>query len=412
MKTGSTITVLDIGSTKVCCCIASVASDGRFTVLGTGYCICLGVKAGVITDMRSVERSIAKAVEIAENTANFRVKSVYVSISGKNIRSRIVSSAISTGGRVIKNEDIVQLLSMNGSGDEDYDIIHAIPIMFTVDSQMGIKNPVGMIADKVKMSSNVVSAPKNQINNILACLSRCHLELSGIVLSSYASGLCVCDEQNSQLNNIVVDFGAGTTSVAFFYDGTFCGSEIIPIGGNNITNDIAFGLNVSKSSAERIKALHGAAFVSIDDAKDSIFVPVLEDENIIDLQQITKNTLNSIIQPRVEEILNTVKKKIDNSIFKKDFANSSVIITGGGSQLTGIKDFTAEILGRTVILKHTNNHGIDSKIQVENDFSVAFGMIKFAQMSELGDSKHNNIASSNSKTKIWKKMRNWLKNNW
>lgn len=409
MKSGTVITVLDIGSTKVCCCITSIAADGRFTILGTGYCACLGVKAGVISDMRSVEKSIAKALEIAENAANFRVKSVYVSISGRNIRSRIVSAALKTGGKPVRSEDIVQLMSMNGSGDENYDIIHAIPIMFAVDSQKGVKNPVGMIANEVKMSANIVSASKNQISNILECLDRCHLELSGIVLSCYASGLCVCDEEHP--NSIVVDFGAGTTSVAFFYDGIFCGAEIIPLGGNNITNDIAFGLNISRSSAERIKTLHGAAFVSIDDAEGSIYIPVLEGTNTIDLQQITKNTLNAIIQPRVEEILNTVREKIEKSIFSKDFINSCVIITGGGSQLTGLKDFASSILEKNVLIKQTNSHGIDSSIQVDNDFSVAFGMIKFAQMAQKEESKQDNSGKKSRKNFIGK-IKNWLKNDW
>lgn len=410
MKSGTIITVLDIGSTKVCCCITSVAADGRFTILGTGYCACFGVKTGVINDMRSVERSISKALEIAETAADFRVKSVYVSISGRNIRSRIVSSTLQKKEKkAISNEDILQLMPFNESNDEDYDIIHAIPIMFTVDDQIGVKNPIGMVASKLQMSSNVVSASKNQIGNILECLDRCHLELSGFVLSCYASGLCVCDEEHP--NSIVVDFGAGTTSVAFFYDGIFCGAEIIPIGGNNITNDIAFCLNISKASAERIKTLHGAAFVSIDDAKDNIYIPVLEGTDTIDLQQISKSTLNAIIQPRVEEILNAVHEKIDKSIFKKDFVNSYVIITGGGSQLTGLKDFASNILGKNVIVKQTNSHGIDSSIQVDNDFSVTFGMIEFTQMA-LKEKYQQKKANRKTRGNFIKKMKNWLKSNW
>lgn len=411
MKSGTIITVLDIGSTKVCCCIASVASDGRFTILGTGYCACRGVKAGIINEMRSVEHSIAKALEIAETTANFRVKSVYVSVSGKNIKSRIESSSINikenSNARTVRNEDIVQLISMNGSGDEDYDVIHVIPLIFTVDLQQETRNPVGMVAKEIKMKANVISCPKSQINNILACLGRCHLELSGIVLSCYASGLCVCDKD--KFNNIIIDFGAGTTSVSFFYDGIFCGAEIIPLGGNSITNDIAFALNISKFNAERIKTLHGAAFVSIDDAKDTMLIPVGEEGDIIDLQQITKSTLNSIIQPRVEEILTKIKEKIDKSIFKKDFVNSAIIITGGGCQLTGLKEFATKILEKSnVVIKQTNNHGIDSSIKVENDFSVTFGMIKFAQIS---NSANTGIADK-SNLNIFKKVKDWFKNGW
>lgn len=409
MKTGTIVTVLDIGTSKICCCITSIAADGCFTILGTGYCACFGVKAGIVKDTRSVERSISKALEIAETAASFRVRSVYVSISGSDIRSCIALSALKMDGKVVQNEDIVQLISLlNNNEDRNYAIIHAIPIVFTADNQIIVKNPVGIAANEVQMSSNVVSAPRKQINGILTCLDGCHLELSGIVLSCYASGLCVFNEE--YFNGIVVDFGAGTTSIAFFYKGVLCGAEIIPIGGNNITDDIAFGLSIPTASAERIKTLYGAAFASIDDENSCIYVPVLEGANTIDLQRITRSTLNTIIQSRVEEILVEVRERIEKSMFKEDFVNSRVVITGGGSQLTGIEDFAVSILKRSVTTKQINSHGVDRNIQVSNDFSVAFGMIKFAQMVQKEVSQRKKTMKCKRNNFI-EKMKNWLRNN-
>ena len=411
MKSSNIVTVLDIGSSKVCCCIANISGSGKFSILGVGYCMCVGVKHGVIVDIETVKISIAKAVEAAEKAANFRVKSVYVNISGKNVKSRIVSASVNIGGKIIKNEDVSNLLSICNDEADLSDVIHAIPIIYNIDSLTGIKDPVGMIANNLGVSVNLVTAPQEQLNNILVCLAKCHLEPEGIVETSYASGLCVCSENDAQIPNIVIDLGANTTSVAFFYNGVFCGSKTIPIGGKHITKDIAYGLNISYASAERLKTLHGAAFVSIEDDRDAILIPVMEDDNVIDLQQISKSTLNQIIQSRIEEIFNITRKKIEESIFKDDFHNCIVILTGGCSQLTGIKDFASEILNRKVKLKKINNLYTDSAIQIENDFSVALGILKFVQLSKSKLLNEGTLNNSYKKINFFKKALLWIENN-
>jgi cell division protein FtsA len=383
MKAGSTITVIDIGSAKVCCCIASVLKDGGFIVIGVGYCACTGVRAGVIIDMESVGKSITKAVETAEKAANFSVKSVYVNVSGKNIKSKIVEVTASMARKVITDEDIANLLGFDSEIKHD-EIIHAIPITFSVDSLHGIKDPVGMLANRLSISVNVVTAPKEQLNNILMCLEGCHLTPIGMIASSYASGICEYDNSEISVNQIIVDLGAEITSISFFYNGILCGAEMLSIGSKSITKDIAYILNITLVNAERVKVLHGAAFVSIEDERDMIFIPVMEDDNVIDLQQIPKSTLNQVIQARVEEILNSVKKTKDESIFGDDFKQSTVILTGGGSKLTGIKDFSHEILNKKVQIrqKHTSDFRDKSSVQIGNDFSVAIGMIKIANLED------------------------------
>jgi cell division protein FtsA len=322
-----------------------------------------------------------------------------------------VNVSANINGRIVKNDDVMRLLSLSDNENNVSEIIHAIPIMFNIDSLGVVKDPVGMVANQLSMSINIVSVPKSQLNNVMLCLSRCHLEVTGIVAASYASGLCVQNEHDISISQIVVDFGAGTTSIAFFYNGIFCGSKTIPLGGQNITKDIAYGLNISMASAERIKTLHGAAFVSIDDEREMVLVPVMEDDNVIDLQQIFKSMLNQIIQSRVEEILNAVKKEIEGSIFKNDFSKSPIIITGGGSQLTGIRDFATGVLNRKIILKKTNNFHTDASVQIENDFAVAIGMIKFAQITNTSAIKQRKSNYQNEKIGFLKKTLFWIENN-
>lgn len=410
MKPGNIVTVLDIGSTKVCCCIANVSGNGKFTILGVGYYLCNGVKAGVIVDMESVEKSIVKAVELAEKTANFRVKSIYVNISGKNVKSKIVKSIINIGRRIVTKNDIDRLLASLDTQSEYYEIIHAIPIMFSVDSLQGIKDPIGMLATQLEATINVVTAPKAQLNNILICISKYHLKPAGVVATSYASGLYMYNN-NGTRSQIIIDFGAETTSISFFYDGLFCGCETISLGGKHITNDIAYGLNISTTSAERVKTLHGAAFVSIDDVRDTILVPVMEDDNIIDLQQVSKNVLNNIIQSRAEEILNIIKKKIDESIFNKDFKRCSVTLTGGGSQLTGIKELASIILCKRVQIQTPTTVASNTHLQMENDFATTLGIIKFVQINDTNVTFFNEKISSNEKIGIFKKALLWIENN-
>ncbi|MDR1335078.1 MAG: cell division protein FtsA [Holosporaceae bacterium] len=411
MMGGNIITVLDIGSSKVCCCIANVSGDGRFSILGTGCCVCFGVKSGVIVNMTSVERSIATAVERAEKSANYLAKSVYVNVSGVNIATKVMNASIHLDGRIIKNDDVVRLLSSFEEHMQDMDLIHSIPIMYSVDALNGVKDPIGMIAHQLSASVCLVGAPKLQLHNIILCLSRCHLEVAGVVASGYASGLCMMDESQGGGNQIVVDIGDSTTSVSFFFNDTFCDMGTILLGSRSITNDVAFGLNISFASAERLKTLHGAAFVSIDDDRDMIFIPVMEENNVIDLQQIPKSALNHIIQYRTEEILKILKKKIDESMFYNDFSKSDIILTGGGSNLTGIKDFAMGVLNRKVSLKKINCESLEQNTQIDNSFSVALGMIKFAQLSETNIVLDKPKKNSKNSTNFLRKTLNWIENN-
>ncbi|MDR2646359.1 MAG: cell division protein FtsA [Holosporaceae bacterium] len=410
MRSNNALTVLDIGSTKICCCVAETFSDGRFKIIGVGYCACSGVKSGVIVDMLSVEKSIARAVEGAEKMANLQIKSVYVNISGKNIQSTIVNLSLNVGGRVITDEDVLSLFNYSHWEDEGRVAIHSIPISYSIDSLHGIKNPIGMVAHNLSVDINLVTAPKSQLDNLLLCLSRCHLDPIGIVASIYASGLGVMDEEDIPNSQIIIDLGGETTSIGFFYRGIFSGMMVIPLGSKNITADIAYGLNISIMNAEKLKTLHGSAFLSLRDENDVVFIPVVEDDNVINLQKISKNSLNQIIQPRIAEILNIIKKRIIESSFTNGFSNN-VIITGGGSMLTGVKDYAGGIINKKIKIKKMDDSIDGTEIQISSDFSVAVGLLKFAQANNDAGTRTNDSVKKGGNKSFLKKALAWIENN-
>jgi cell division protein FtsA len=411
MKTDKIVTVIDIGSTKVCCCIANIFDDGKFQIIGVGYCVCLGVRAGIIVDMKSVEQSLVNAVENAEKIANFRVKSVYINISGKSLESQIINVGLNIDGRMIKNEDLLNLFEYCERDIGDRMVIHSIPIFYSVDSLHGVTNPIGMIAKSLNASMNLVTAPKVQLDNLLICLAHCHLDPIGIVASIYASALGTMGGDDLSTNQIVIDFGGETTSIGFFYRGIFSGMETVPLGGNNITSDIAYGLNISTVNAERLKTLHGSAFVSIHDERDVVFAPVIEDDReVINLQRISKSSLNQIIQPRVEEILDMAKRKIEKSTFTDNFSRN-VIITGGGSMLAGIRDLASTILDKKIKIKRMEDFIDGADIAINNNFSVAVGMIIFAQLGGDPSEKQKKSTKRNKGVDFFKKTLAWVENN-
>lgn len=407
MKKRNTVTVIDIGNTKVCCCIASIYSDSSFDIAGVGYCACIGMRFGTITDMDSVEKSIAIAVEQAEKMAGIRVKSAYISISGKHLKSHIINLSLKIDGRIIRENDILHFFKQLDDSDDSVVIIHSIPIWYEIDSMNGVKDPVGMFANHLSVSMNVVTVPKTQLQNMLLCLAKTHLELDGVIATGYAAGVGIMGPEDMFANQTVIDFGGELTTVSFFFNGIFCGSEVIPLGARHITKDIVYGLNISEINAERMKTLHGSAIPSFSDDRDMIYAPVIEESEFINLQQIPKSLLNQFVQARVEEILKITKSKIDGSRFKSDFSRN-VIITGGGSLLTGIREAASDILKRPVVLKKIKTILPGTDIQINHNFTVALGMIKLVQNIDNFSKSKNTPKKSKG---FLKKTLSWIKNN-
>lgn len=399
------VTILDLGTTKVCCFIVELFDDS-YKIIGIGYSASSGIESGIIINMDDVQDSITSAIDEAEKQANFVVESVYVNISGKYIKSELVNIKGNINGRVITEEDIDEILNACMGYNEKRNVLHSIPIMYTVDSIPGIKDPVGMLANSINVDVNIITAPLTQLNNLLICMGRCHLDVMGVIASGYAAGLSVV-EAYQEKNILVLDAGGGTISLAFFFKGILVGLYVIGIGGKQISADIAQKLNISFVNAERLKALHGASFVSLKDTHDMIFVPVIESEDVINLEQLSKSVLNQIIQDRVDKFCIEINKIISKSIFKNNFFDD-IIFTGGASELTGFPAFVSCYFKKNSALKVHKEILDFIDIPSNSDFSVALGMIKFVQSERNNRNRHKNINYRNAEGSFVKKMFNWL----
>lgn len=384
------ISVIDIGSTKICCCIASVLK-GEINILGIGYCACTGIVSGVIVEMESVCKSVSNAIDLAEAQAKRRLECVYVSISGKNITAKIEKYKQHIGGRLVDAEDIVHMLKKHAySDDSKMVVLHKLPVTFSIDNLHGIKSPIGMIADNLEARVAVIEAPKTQVNNLLVCLSKCHVEAEGIVAAPYASGLSFMNDGDEYDQITVLDLGGGATSISFFYNGEFCGLRTVPFGGGHITNELSKNLGISYADAERLKVLYGSAIPSVYDEDDSVLAAVPDDNNTIRMQQISKNAINQIIQPCIEQLIAEINDQLKNSPFTEFGKN--IILTGGASQFPGLADSIALTLNKNVVLRNFTGVLPFRYGELTPGYSTSIGLLKYAQQinrEEISDHRYN-----------------------
>ncbi|MFM7692122.1 MAG: cell division protein FtsA [Alphaproteobacteria bacterium] len=342
--------VLDIGSTKVVCLIARIESDGSPRVLGFGWQRGRGVKGGSIVDLEEAERAIRAAVGQAEEMADTRLSGAIVNLSCGQPDSRQLHLQWDIGGRAVTEADLRAILhdGRRRTAEEGRETVHAIPLGFTVDATPGADDPRGMICDVLGARLHMVSAAEASLRNLGACLMRCDLEVEELVSAPLAAGLATLVEDEKQLGATVIDMGGGTTSLAVFSEGHLVHTAQIPVGGGQVTNDLATILSTPVAYAERMKTLHGAVHGGADDEREYLPVPLLgEDEHHI--ARIPRAMVVGIIKPRLEETFELLKDKLDQSGLGKE-GGARVVLTGGASQLVGVREMAARILDRQVRL--------------------------------------------------------------
>ncbi len=376
----TTVAALDIGSSKVCCIIAKISRDKRINVVGYGYNASKGIKNGIITDINQATLSVCNAVETAEQMANERIDRVIVNVSGDKIKSVIKSASISINkNRPISEVDINKVIEkgihkINVEGNE---LIHCLPMSYRCDGGEEIKDPRNIFGENLSVDILLGLIPDIMFRNINTVIENAHLEIAEKAFSAYASGLSCLVEDEMELGATVVDIGGGTTSICSFKHGHPTYFSALPVGGNNVTNDIAWGLTTSFTHAERLKTLHGCAFLTSKDKEETINVYPVGEEDDSSIKQVPKAELISIITPRIEEIFELVNHKLDEHGLR---GNSShrVVLTGGGSHLSGIRDVAGMILDKQVRLGKPRNV-LNLPDNLYNPaFSTAVGLLQFA----------------------------------
>ncbi|NBX04095.1 MAG: cell division protein FtsA [Alphaproteobacteria bacterium] len=351
-KSGAgSVAVLDVGTSKIACFIAQVDSGGEIKIVGIGHQLSKGIRGGVITDFTEAEASIVAAVHAAEQMAGETIDSVMLSISGGGMGSRSVTVEMDTIGEEVTDRDIMDIIEQgrNSISPTDFDIIHCIPLSYYLDGARGITDPRKMFGKRLGADLHIITAQPSITRNLSHCVGRCHLNVSEYVASPYASAISCLEEDEKQLGVTLVDMGGGVTSFSVFGGGRNVYTDAIAIGGTHVTNDIAKGLSTSISHAERIKTLHGSAIATTSDDHVMIDVPPLGEEDLEESNTMPRSMLVGVIRPRIEEIFEMIRAKIETS-GASQFAGKRVVLTGGASQLLGVREMAANMLGKQVRL--------------------------------------------------------------
>lgn len=352
------LATLDVGASKVVCLISRLSPSGgdatngsrshHCRILGVGHQKSRGVKAGAVVDLDSAERSIRLAVDSAERMAGVEVRHVIVNISGGRLASQRRRGDTALHGRPISEVDIHRALDSAAKpvAEANRTILHAIPTSFLIDAAHAVRDAKGMLGETLAAEMNFVSSDSAAIRNLLLAVERCHLQASAIVASPYAAGLSTLADDEAELGAALVDFGGGSTSVGIFSGGRLVHVDAVAVGGNHVTMDVARGLSISLADAERLKALHGACISSPSDDHEMIAVHKLG-EDMDHPSHLPKSELVHIIKPRVEEILELVRDRIKASGFSAQ-SGRKLVLTGGGSQLTGLIELSRQIVSSHV----------------------------------------------------------------
>ena len=385
-KRQSIVTALDVGTSKICCLIARTWStpdwlevagdDVQFEVLGFDHTRAEGLKAGMVAHLDSAEACIRSAVDAAERMAGVTVEDVHVSVTCGRLKSETFSASVALPSGAVREDDVMRLLAggRQYAGRDKRSVLHALPLSYRIDENGGINEPQGMCGERLAVDLHAVTADEVAMRNVMLCVERCHLGVASLVAAPCASALSVVTPDEAKLGVACIDFGAGTTTLSVLVDGHFIHVDAIALGGNGITTDIARTISAPLDYAERLKTLHGSAFATLSDEREIITYPAVTGMPQPSLNQITKAQLAIIIRPRIEEILDLMRRRLAAAGLAAE-VTQHLVLTGGGSQLTGLPELAANMFGRPVRLGRPRSMSGLPAVAAAPDFSAAIGLL-------------------------------------
>lgn len=394
MKRSTVISILDVGTSKICCLIAKLSPRDESTVLpgrthnikviGIGHQRSRGVKSGVIVDLDAAEQSIRMAVDSAERMAGITVESLIVNVSSGRLVSEAFSADINIDGHQINERDIAQVL---GAGAQhalapERSVVHSLPIGYNLDGEQGILDPRGMVGNILGVDMHVLTAENAPLRNLELCINRSHLSIEAIVATPYASGLAALVDDEADMGSACIDMGGGTTTLSVFLNGRFIYCDAIAIGGNHVTMDLARGLSMRVDDAERMKVLHGSVLAGANDSEDMLTIPSINDEEGDIPNQVPRSNLVRIIRPRVEETLELIRDRLARSGFGHA-VGKRIVLTGGASQLNGLGELSRRIMSKNVRIGRPMGIAGMPEAAKGPAFSTAVGLMVYPQISQI-----------------------------
>lgn len=406
------VAALDLGTTKVACLIGRIGGDGGVQVLGVGHQASKGLKAGTIIDMEEAAAAVRTTVEAAEQMAGEMIRSVIVNISGSSLRSRLIAYEIAIDGHEIGEADLRRILDptelLRGEAS-DRAIVHAVPIGYSIDDDKGIRDPRGMCGGRLGVNMHVVTAATSALRNLSACVGHAHLDIETAVAAAFASAQSCLVEDERELGVTVIDMGGGTTDIAVFFDGELIRVDSVAVGGVHVTNDIARGLSTPLHHAERMKTLYGSAITSPSDEREVIRVPLIGEDDGGESNQVPRSMLVSIIRPRIEETFELISEALKNASFDK-VAGRRVVLTGGASQLNGVREVAAAVLNKQVRLGRPRALPGLAEAATGPSFATCVGLLNHAQ-SDSAVSLSGSSRMADPPSGRWGRIGQWIREN-
>ncbi len=398
---------LDIGTSKVVAIVGEISQQGEIEIIGIGSHPSKGLKKGVVVNIESTVHSIQRAVEEAELMAGCQIHSVYAGIAGSHIRSLNSHGIVAIRDREVTPGDVERVIDAARAVaiPADQKILHILPQEFVIDEQDGIREPVGMCGVRLEAKVHMVTGAVSAAQNIIKCVRRCGLEVDDIILEQLASSYSVLTEDEKDLGVCLVDIGGGTTDIAVFTEGSIRHTAVIPIAGDQVTNDIAVALRTPTQYADEIKIKYACALTQLAARDESIEVPSVGERPP---RRLARQTLAEVVEPRYEELLTLVQAELRRSGFE-DLIAAGVVLTGGSSKIEGLVDLAEEVFHVPVRL------GIPQSViglvdVVRNPiYATGVGLLLFGNQNRAQRVFEANMGRG--VRGVWERMKSWFQGN-
>jgi cell division protein FtsA len=398
---------LDIGTSKVVAIVGEVTPDGNIEIIGIGSHPSRGMKKGVVVNIESTVHSIQRAVEEAELMAGCQIHSVYAGIAGSHIRSLNSHGIVAIRDKEVLTGDVERVIDAARAVaiPADQKILHILPQEFVIDSQEGIREPVGMSGVRLEAKVHLVTGAVSAAQNIIKCVRRCGLEVDDIILEQLASSYAVLTEDEKELGVCLVDIGGGTTDIAVFTEGSIRHTAVIPIAGDQVTNDIAVALRTPTQHAEEIKIKYACALTQLASADETIEVPSVGDRPA---RRLARHTLAEVVEPRYEELISLIQAELRRSGFE-DLVAAGVVLTGGSSKMEGLIDLAEEVFHMPVRLG-TPQYVAGLVDVVRNPiYATGVGLLLFGNQNRAH--RALNAPMGRGMRGVWDRMKSWFQGN-
>jgi len=395
---------LDIGTSKVAAIVGEITVDGDVEVIGIGSAPSRGLKKGVVVNIESTVHSIQRAVEEAELMAGCRIDEVYAGIAGSHVRSLNSHGIVAIRDREVLPQDVERVIDAAQAVaiPADQKVLHILPQEYLVDNQEGVREPLGMSGVRLEAKVHLVTCAVNAAQNVEKCIERCGLKVKDVILEQLASSYAVLSDDERELGVCMVDIGGGTTDIAVFTDGAIRHTAVIPIAGDQVTNDIAMALRTPTPNAEEIKIKYACALTQLARADETIKVPGVGDKPA---KELSRQALAEVVEPRYDELFTLVQAELRRSGFEELIA-AGIVLTGGSSKMEGVVELAEEIFHMPVSLG-TPKHVMGLKDIVRNPiYATGVGLLLYGKQREEESRGRGGRSSS-----VVKRLKNWVSEN-